>query len=444
MNFVKRLINFDIFFCFAFVFFMLWALSHVKINTDIIDPIGQALEDFQMNDLVYTALREEPKPDTNITMVNIGNLDRAGLAQLILSLSKHNPKVIGIDAFYRKDKTEYYRENGQINGDSLLEIAFSQTKNLVLVTKMIFNEKKGLFDTLQTSHPKFMRFAKGGFANVVTAEKEFRVSRSVNTFDFCDGKLELFFPLKIAQLFDSSKVNKYLNRPKVQDIIKIKKQNKTEELNEKSLETIYYRGNINNFYGEKDHFGKKNAFGVIDVDEVLNETFDPSLVTGKILVLGYMGETVKNDKYWDEDKFYTPLNKKFAGKSFPDMYGVTVHANVLSMILNETYIDELTNQVSLIISLLICFLNVILFSYIHNYLKVWWDGFSVIITLVEALILVFIELYFFEYSLTQINFELALIFIFVLGNFLELYFEYVKPGFVFLTQKSYKFINVKK
>ena len=429
----------DIIFCTLFVTFLIWGVLQIPIKTDLIDPIGQALDDFEATDLVYTALRDDPKPDPNITMVNIGNLDRAGVARLIDNLNKYHPFVIGIDAFYRKDKTDFYREKGLINGDSLLEKVFSETENLVLVTKLSkFNEKTGLFDSIETSHPKFMQHAYGGFANMITSENEFRVSRKVVPVELCRDSLQLFFPVKIASIYNPIKVEKFLKKDNIQKLLAIKKAKNPSESGEDFLETIYYRGNINNFSGETDVFGKKNIFNTIDVDEALNETFDPKKVTGKILLLGYMGEKIKNDKFWDEDKFYTPLNKQFAGKSFPDMYGVTVHANVVSMILNETYVSVVDDNLILIINLIICLLNVIIFSLIFETMKLWWDGISVIITLAESLILLFISLYFFEIKRIQVNFEMSILFLVLLGNFLELYYEYARPGTLILVHKIRK------
>jgi hypothetical protein len=50
------------------------------------------------------------------------------------------------------------------------------------------------------------------------------------------------------------------------------------------------------------------------------------------------------------------------------MYGVIVHANIVSMVLNETYIEIIDQRTNFIINIIICLLNVILFSYIHNYM----------------------------------------------------------------------------
>ncbi len=439
MKWYHKWFHIDVVFSAMFVFLLLFLVGKIPIKTDMVDPIGAALEDFQLSDLVYTSLRDEPTKDTTITLVNIGNLSRAELSVLMSNLNKHNPAVIGIDARFFKDKTQYYIDNGLVNGDSLLEIAFAETKNLVLATKLAdLNENTSQWDTVHTSLPRFMKSAHEGTVNMITTENDFRVARKIAALDFVKDSMKMFFPVKIASLYNKQKVDKFLKRKKVLELIKDKKEKHpldTTGESQKYLEIIYYRGNINNFGGTTDVFGKKDAFNKIDVQEGMENTFNPSFVKNKILLLGYMGETIDNNKYWDEDKFYTPLNKKFAGKSFPDMYGVTVHANIVSMILDEKYITELDQTANFILMIALCLIGVIIFSYIHHHNHVWWDGLSVIVMLLMLLVIIGVQLYIFEYYRIEIDISFVMIFLFVLGNFIELYYEYAKPGALWCLRK---------
>ncbi|MDX2191095.1 MAG: CHASE2 domain-containing protein [Bacteroidota bacterium] len=416
----------DVLFGTIFVFGLLIIVQNLfgNINFDVYDPIGQALDQFEVDDLVYTAFREEQKKDTNITMVNIGNLSRGEIGQLIMNLNQYKPKVIGIDARFIKDKTQYYIQNGLPDGDTILAQAFAETENLVLVTDMQ-RDTAGVLNGIVTSHPKFMQYAMPGFANMITDAKEFRVARKVHITEKYQDSTYLFFPVKIASVFNKAKADKFIAR-------------------NKDLETIYYRGNINNFGGEVDPFGHKDVFNKIDVQEGMEGTFNPKYVTGKILVLGYMGESINNNLYWDEDKFYTPLNKNFAGKSFPDMYGVTVHANVVSMVLNETYIDEMPENYALYMNIIICLINVVIFSYIHHHIHLWWDGLSMLVGLLEVVVLYGIKIAITLNYRYSIDVTYSVVFIFVLGNFLELYYEYAKPGIVFVVQKVQGLVLSKK
>src|SRR5258708_22756146 len=85
-----------------FVFFLLWGANSV---TDLklfqaFDSIGQALKDFELTNYAFSKLRETPDVDERIVLVNIGTLDRRGIAQEIQAISKYKPKVIGIDILF--------------------------------------------------------------------------------------------------------------------------------------------------------------------------------------------------------------------------------------------------------------------------------------------------------------------------------------------------------
>src|ERR1041384_6220069 len=86
----------------VFVFFMLWVgskISDLKLFAAF-DSIGAALSDFHMTDYAFSKLREQPLVDERIVLVNIGTLDRRGLAQEIAMLNSFNPRVIAFDGFF--------------------------------------------------------------------------------------------------------------------------------------------------------------------------------------------------------------------------------------------------------------------------------------------------------------------------------------------------------
>ena len=67
----------------AFVFVMLLFVSFItdlKLFTAF-DPVSQALGQFELTDQVFSLLRDEPKIDERIVLVNIGNLDRREIAK---------------------------------------------------------------------------------------------------------------------------------------------------------------------------------------------------------------------------------------------------------------------------------------------------------------------------------------------------------------------------
>ncbi|MBA4145391.1 MAG: hypothetical protein C0523_06495, partial [Cytophaga sp.] len=145
-------------------------------------------------------------------------------------------------------------------------------------------------------------------------------------------------------------------------------------------------------------------FYTVDADQLLRGEVLPELFKDKIVLLGYLGDYI-GDPAW-EDKFFTPLNKKVAGRANPDMFGLVLHANAVTMILNEDYINELPEWGKYGIAFLVCLLTVALFIWIDVNLPMWFDALSVTIQLVELL---FISLFIINaFSLWNLKLDLTL------------------------------------
>ena len=93
------------------------------------------------------------------------------------------------------------------------------------------------------------------------------------------------------------------------------------------------------------------------------------------------------------------MNKKIGGRANPDMFGLVVHANIVAMILNEDFVNELTELQKGVIAFLVCLLTVALFIIVDDKLPIWYDALSVVIQLFEiALIMAIIVQVFAIYS----------------------------------------------
>ena len=88
----------------AMMFLVLGIFSFIPINCLFMDPIAKAISDFDVYDIVYSKLREEPKVDTNIVLVNLSNLSRSDIARQVSIINSFDPKVIGIDAIFQVEK----------------------------------------------------------------------------------------------------------------------------------------------------------------------------------------------------------------------------------------------------------------------------------------------------------------------------------------------------
>ncbi len=111
------------------------------------------------------------------------------------------------------------------------------------------------------------------------------------------------------------------------------------------------------------------------------------------------------------------------------MFGVVVHANIISMVLNEDYIDQNGDTSALIFAVLICFINVFFFSMIYRKLPQWYDGITKIIQLVEIILLLFVIVMVFHYYSFKLNLTIGIVTVLFAADSLEVYYGVIKNLF---------------
>jgi CHASE2 domain-containing sensor protein len=374
----------------VFVFVMLLLVS---IMTDLklfgaFDPVSQALGQFELTNQVFSRLREDPKIDERVVLVNIGQLERRELAREIQIISKYKPKVIGIDSYFDC-------EGGLMDsincpqlldtlGNLLLSDAIQQAGNVVLVSKLLPKtataknpDADPYYDSMEVSDPMFRNFADHGFANLPTDanyQEDVKYCSSLIPKYYANGKTEYAFSVKLAMKYDSLKAMKFLERNNEEELINFRGNAETVDVKLKTLQNLEL---------EQSHF--RVLCYLIDINDVMNENFDSTLFKNKIVIMGFLGKRF-GDPAW-EDKFFTPLNKSVAGRANPDMFGPVIHANSAIMILNEDYINQLEGWQKYAIATLLCVLTVGLFKFIDDKLPIWYDGLSVIVQIVQILLI---------------------------------------------------------
>ena len=110
----------DALICNVFNILVLMFLWVIIDSIDLFNPFDDVLEDFDYTDLYYSKFKSSQLPtDTNIYIVNIGNLNRMELAMMINTLQRFEPKIIGIDAvFNEKQGTTPIIEKQEITPDA--------------------------------------------------------------------------------------------------------------------------------------------------------------------------------------------------------------------------------------------------------------------------------------------------------------------------------------
>jgi glucan phosphoethanolaminetransferase (alkaline phosphatase superfamily) len=110
------------------------------------------------------------------------------------------------------------------------------------------------------------------------------------------------------------------------------------------------------------------------------------------------------------------------------MYGVVVHANKVSMILDEDYVNTFPKWLTYLMNLIFIYINIIIYSWMFLRLEMWWDGASLVATLIQVSLLIVLLLAVFNKYSYKLDFTLLIVALFLCGNFIEFYFGLIKPG----------------
>jgi CHASE2 domain-containing sensor protein len=233
---------------------------------------------FRNNQERYVDIK--PGKERSIVFVNVGEKDRGWIADRINEVNVCNPKLIGIDIFFK----EY---DSLSTKDSLLIMAIKKA-NCVLGTRHRGIGTHGV-------HPAFLKAAKNyGYAEMMPSRGGFMTHYPV--YYERSGHKRFHFACVMAQMIDSLAAEKFLEK---------------------------LTGNESDIVISKLH----DQFEIIEI----NEDISCDLIEDKLVIFGYVGPS-------DEDKKKTYA--RFFMKDFhatpdqPDTYGPVIVANEVLMILD--------------------------------------------------------------------------------------------------------------
>jgi CHASE2 domain-containing sensor protein len=328
-------------------------LGLLVINIKVFDPFEKSFRDFELTDIYYSKIRQEQKyVDTNIVLVNIGDLRRDSLALLLNEVNRRQPKVIGLDAFF-VDRREPF-------GDSLLRASMNSCNDLVLAGVL---SREGGKQSFVGTHSWFGQ-KTGTFANLVgnkdnsSTVREFEPSTS-------EGDTVLScFAAGIVQLADPA-----------------------------SWEKLKARGNEREII---HYYGGAQSFVCLDQTDVFDSLCDLSILKNKVVIMGYLGKHLSSVPDL-EDLHFTPMNPHVSGRSEPDMRGVIIHANIVAMILNADYIDPIPFWANWLIAIVLCWVHLAIFLYLYFKHHLWYHFSGKIIQFASSVIIIWLAYLAYEY-----------------------------------------------
>ncbi len=343
------------------VFLVIGLFAIVPLNTSILNPFKTALKDLDFNDIAYSVLKKNNDMpfDNRIVIVNIGPADRLGLAIMIEKLSACKPKVIGLDVLFDGPRDPIY--------DSAMQKAVSNTPNLIIAFRIDFSKKE-----LPEQQSYFGKYTNNrGYVNLVGEEGG--TIRNFSPAETINKKKYLSFPAALAGIANQKEFQKLAVRKKL-------------------VETINYSRSIEKYM-------------LLEGQDVLEDKIAPEFFKDKIVLMGFINPDPSNI----EDKHFTPFNKKFAGKSIPDMNGIVIHANIISMILDQNYVRKIPVWLLWIINIVVCWLHVALFMRYYIEEHIWFHLVAKIAQIFFAILSVFVGILFLKWFSIKLDTKISLI-----------------------------------
>lgn len=360
----KYLFERDTFFSTLWVFIFIVVLGSIPINFYFLNPLKLALKDFDFNDMAYSKLDVHADTlDQHTVIVNIGMANREELALLIDKTAALGPRVMGLDVLMEGPREPFM--------DSMMAEAVSRHPNLVLASKLDWKDEK---DPYKENHFS-QQGLNEGYANMLV--DDIATIREWSPF-FENEKHPDEAPYKsfAAALLEKYDSTAYLRL--------VKRNKKVEIIN-------YSR--------------RKNQYLVIEPEKVLNDEVDAGNIKGKLVLLGYISDN-PNDI---EDKKFTPMNEKYYGKSHPDMNGIVVHANMLSMALENNYIRKMPAWFSWVLAIIIGWIHMAIFIKYYLDHHIWFHLVAKIAQLVSAIFFVYLGIWFYEKYRVKLDMKLTLV-----------------------------------
>lgn len=311
----KQLLFRDAFLCLSMALIFLFAISYLVLNLSIFNPFTGAFKDFSFLDLYYSENMATLNRTNEIVLVNVEHADRFQVQELLAHIQNQKPKVIGMDIIFKGHKDPFV--------DSLLQIQLNKPN--VIAAKAYVNNA---WDYDFSNHTK--KLEKTGYTNLNFSSTDNVIRKFQGYHSINDTVHASLATTMVSYYMGDSWPN-----------AKLREKLETES-------TINFAGNMDSFIS----FSSEECI-MADTIPVMKD---------KIVLLGYLGDP--HGSATDiEDKFFTPLNSVSAGKSAPDMFGAVLHANIIQMMLTNTYFSSAPQLTIIICALLLAYFGLAFFMW---------------------------------------------------------------------------------
>lgn len=370
------------------IILFIWLLNSIRLNLHYIDPFNNGIKEYEITDIVYSyIIKDTDFQEDRIVIVNSGKPDRRRLADLTTRLTDAGAAAIGLDF--------YFDEVYGAPEDTLLQNSIKANPNIVLACSLADeNTDDDTIEGVTAVDTFFSNYATIGYGNYPSNET--KTIRVFSPGEMAEGQYIPAFTTAILAKYKPEAAQKFSQR-----------RNK--------LEHIYFSGHKENFISQDIN---------IVLDSLTSEEFG-YVFKDRIVLIGY----APSDEWANPliDRHYSPINKNYDTKSIPDMFGIVIHANVLSMILNEQYIYNVPWGISFLLSLVLCYFNVVFIRYIYRRFHEGFHGITRALQLVEFLLMFFLIAILFYYFRIKLNLGMGILAVVLAYDFIMIYESLIRP-----------------
>ncbi|MEM9528079.1 MAG: CHASE2 domain-containing protein [Bacteroidota bacterium] len=383
----------------AIIFGLIGLVKLVTFRSHYFDPFNNGMKDYEVTDIVFSQLRdpERIQRETRVVLVHVAEPQREEMAEILTKISRHAPAVVGVDILFpgRKDST----------GDARLSESLAGIPNLVLAANLApYVDSLGGIPNMIVSDSLFSRKGQNAYTNFLAG-----ADRTVRLFtprlETLDGQEQSAFAVALAQAFDPEANRRLLRR-------------------NKSAERINYLGDYRSYL-------RMDGRAILDLPEEALALF-----RDRIVMVGFVDSRLPDAPL--EDRYFTPLNPVYTGRSIPDMYGMVIHANIVSMILDGHFIYTVPEWLTLVLSILFGFINVIIIHRIYHWLPDTFHGVTRILQLVELLIFFFLVAFLFHFFSLKIDFSIGFLALILAYDVVMIYESFIRKRLPYFKNLRYE------
>ncbi len=374
--------------------FLTIALVPLVLSGSLFKPFMDSFADLAVTDYQYSKLLSDKyQSDTNIIVINTLGADAGKFVEMLAYVNQFNYKTIG---FAELPDFSSSPELGEFFGE-LIRAAHSPVLPAELKN---FDKSAGTYSFAE--RPEITGVAYG-YTNLLKGKDK----ETATVRDFCPsiqiGNEEIKpLAIALAEKFDPEVTKRLAERGN-------------------STETICY------------HVKLGQNMLLFDTETLTNA--DSTVLDGKIVLFGKINfdDIDGEHQHLLNDIYYTPLNDKAGGRAFPDAYAVEVQANILSSTLGGYFYNRLPFWIEVLIAVVICYLNILLYAYIEYKNEKLYEITSLALFVFESVGLLVFSTIMYHENLFEFNSTLSIFALALSSPVYEGYDKSIKP----LINKAY-------